>query len=76
MGFEERCFTYIVASKSRVLYTGVTGNLERRIAAHKRGEIDGFSKQYRCNRLVWFGGTSDVQEAIALEKRIKNWRRQ
>jgi putative endonuclease len=42
---------YIVASKSRVLYIGITNNLERRIWEHKQDLIEGFSKQYRCHRL-------------------------
>jgi putative endonuclease len=42
---------YMVASKSRVLYIGMTNNLERRIFEHKN-DVRGFSKQYRCHRLV------------------------
>jgi putative endonuclease len=45
---EGHYFVYIVASKSRVLYTGMTNDVERRVWEHKNDLIDGFSKQYRC----------------------------
>ncbi|HXY13764.1 MAG TPA: GIY-YIG nuclease family protein [Terriglobales bacterium] len=47
-------FVYIVASKSRVLYTGMTNSLDRRVWEHKNDLIDSFSKQYRCHRLVYY----------------------
>ena len=43
---------YIVASKSRVIYIGMTNNLERRVYEHKNDLTDGFSKKYRCHRRV------------------------
>ena len=45
---------YFMASKSRVLYIGMTNNLERRVYEHQHDLIDGFSRQYRCHRLVYF----------------------
>ena len=72
----ERCyFTYIVASRSRTLYTGVTGNLVQRIFQHKQKTHAGFSATYNCNRLVWFERFSDVADAIQREKQIKGWTR-
>jgi predicted GIY-YIG superfamily endonuclease len=44
----------IVASKSRVIYIGMTNNLERHVYEHKNDLVDGFSKKYRCHRLVYF----------------------
>lgn len=64
-----------MASKTRVLYTGVTNNLERRTYEHKQGLIEGFTKRYRCHRLVYFEMTSDVQSALEREKKIKDWNR-
>ena len=66
---------YILASKSGVLYIGVTNDLERRISEHKHGRTPGFAAKYRCNRLVWFERFQNVNEAIATEKRVKGWRR-
>ena len=68
-------FVYIMASRSRVLYTGVTNDLVRRVAEHRAGETAGFSKKYRVTKLVYFEGTRDVWAAIAREKQIKSWRR-
>jgi len=66
---------YMIASKSRTLYIGVTNNLERRIWEHKQDLIDGFSKQYRCHRLVYYESFDDVHKAIAREKQLKRWNR-
>jgi len=68
-------FTYMMASPSRVVYIGVTGDLERRVWQHKNERSRGFVGRYGCKKLVWFGETSDVHEAIREEKRLKGWRR-
>ena len=67
---------YILASASGVLYTGVTGALERRVAQHKEGLVAGFTKDYDVKRLVYFEGFGDVRDAISREKQIKGWRRE
>ena len=69
-------YVYILASKSKVLYTGVTSNLDQRIYAHKSGTHAGFSKRYNVHRLVHVESFSDVRDAIAREKQIKAWRRE
>ncbi len=69
-------FTYIMASRSRTLYVGVTGDLLRRVFQHKWKEHDGFSAKYNCDRLVWFERNQDVTKAIAREKQLKNWGRE
>ncbi len=58
-----------------VLYTGVTNNLERRIYEHKHKLIDGFSKKYELNKLVYYEVFGDIKMAISREKQIKNWSR-
>jgi putative endonuclease len=65
----------MVASKSRVLYIGMTNNLQRRIWEHKHDLINGFSKQYRCHRLVYYESFDDVRKAIDREKQLKRWSR-
>ena len=67
---------YILASASGVLYTGVTNYLERRVAEHKQGLRDGFTKEYEVKRLVYFEAFGDVRNAISREKQIKRWRRE
>ncbi|HEV2462176.1 MAG TPA: GIY-YIG nuclease family protein [Acidobacteriaceae bacterium] len=74
---KEHCyFVYLMASRTRVLYCGMTNNLVRRVAEHKSGEIEGFSKMYQCHRLVWFERFQYVGNAIERERQIKNWRRE
>ncbi len=62
-----------MASRSRVLYTGVTNDLARRVNEHKRGLNDGFTQRYRVHRLVYFEEFADIRDAIAREKQIKGW---
>lgn len=68
-------FTYIMASRSRTLYIGVTRDLLRRVFEHKWKEQDGFTARYNCDRLVWFERFQWVQSAIAREKVLKGWSR-
>lgn len=68
-------YVYILASKTRVLYTGVTNNLERRLFEHKEKIHSGFTQRYNANRLVYYEATTDVRSAIQREKEIKGWLR-
>ena len=72
---EKRCYLYIMASKIRVLYVGITGFLMLRVLQHKAGETDGFTKRYHVNRLVYYEVFQYVNSAIARETEIKKWRR-
>ena len=67
-------YVYILASKSRRLYVGVTSNLERRIYKHRNG-LGTFTSKYRVNRLVHFEEFSHAIDAIEREKRIKSFMR-
>jgi putative endonuclease len=69
-------YVYILASRSRNLYTGVTNNLERRMAEHRDGLVPGFTARYNIFRLVYFEPFGDIRAAIAREKEIKGWRRE
>ena len=69
-------YVYILASRSRTLYTGVTDNLRRRIVQHRHGLIEGFTRKYRIRRLVYFETFADIRAAIVREKQIKGWRRE
>jgi putative endonuclease len=68
-------YVYVMASESRTLYVGVTNNLERRVLAHKRKLIPGFTRKYNINRLVHFENFENVRIAIRREKQIKGWLR-
>ena len=67
---------YILASKYQgVLYIGVTSNLPHRIWQHKHKLVDGFSRQYNVDRLVWYELHVEMYAAITREKQIKKWNR-
>jgi len=64
-------WVYIVASKSRRIYTGMTNDIGRRIREHKAGEIDGFTQRYKISRLVYYERFRYAGNAINREKQIK-----
>ena len=68
-------YVYIMANESRMLYTGVTSDLERRVYEHKHRLVPGFTSNYHITKLVYFEDTTDVKAAIAREKQIKGWLR-
>lgn len=68
-------YVYIVASRSLTLYIGVTGDIFHRTMEHKQGEIEGFTRRYKINRLVYYECFDSPVEAIAREKQLKSWRR-
>ena len=73
---EKNFFVYIMASKPRgVIYTGVTSNLIQRAVQHREHLLDGFTKRYWVDRLVYYEPHSTAEVAILREKRIKRWRR-
>jgi|GEM_PF-377772 len=68
-------YVYIMASASRVLYTGVTNDLARCVWEHKQKLVLGFTRKYSVMRLVHFEEFDRVEDAIAREKEIKGWLR-
>ena len=74
---DQYSWIYMMCSSSRrALYTGVTGDLNQRVFQHKNGLVEGFTKKYKCHRLVYYESFSYIGEAIAREKEIKGWRRE
>jgi putative endonuclease len=72
---KKRYYVYIMASRSLNFYTGVTNSIYHRTLQHKSGEIDGFTKKYHINRLVYYEVFEHIGNAIAREKQIKGWTR-
>jgi len=68
-------YVYIMASSTGTLYVGVTNNIYQRVHQHQEGLVDGFTKKYAVNRLVYFEVFHYIGNAIAREKEIKSWRR-
>jgi putative endonuclease len=67
---------YILASRSRHLYAGVTNDLQRRMIEHRHGLVPGYTSRYNIFRLVHCEQFADIRDAIAREKEIKGWRRE
>ncbi len=69
-------YVYIITNvHNKVLYTGVTSDLVKRVYEHKNKLIDGFAKKYNVHRLVHFEVFNDMVNAITREKQIKGWLR-
>ena len=69
-------YVYILTNKNnRVMYIGVTNDLERRLYEHKQELVDGFTKRYHVHKLVYYEQSSDVRLAIQREKELKGWLR-
>jgi len=67
---------YILTNKGRTtLYIGITNNITLRLYQHRYGDVEGFAKRYRLNRLVWVEHFRNVNDAIACEKKLKGGRR-
>jgi len=70
-------YVYILTNQSnKVLYTGITNDLERRLYEHQNKLVKGFTSKYNVNKLVYFDFTTEARSAIAREKQIKGWTRQ
>jgi putative endonuclease len=70
-------YIYIMTNElNTVLYTGVTNDLEKRAEEHKLKLIEGFTKKYNINKLVYYEVFNDINDAIAREKQIKAGSRQ
>ena len=70
-------YIYIISNwNNKVIYIGVTNNLERRIFEHKSKLIPGFSSKYNLNKLVYYEQYVDIREAITREKELKKWKRE
>lgn len=69
-------YAYILASRTRRLYVGVTNDLERRVWEHKPGEVGGFTTRYNITRLVHQEDYATILQAFAREKQLKGWLRQ
>ena len=68
-------YVYILSSKSGVLYIGCTSDLDRRIAQHKDGLFDGFTKKYRVKRLVYVEEFAAAADMVRRERELKGWTR-
>jgi putative endonuclease len=69
-------YVYILASKRNgTLYIGITNDLIRRVYEHKSRSIEGFTKKYNVDKLVYYEKTNDINSGIKREKQLKKWYR-
>src|ERR1700686_5421353 len=70
-------YVYIMTNRPRshVLYTGITGDLSRRVFEHKNKLVPGFTSRYNLTRLAYYESFFYPDGAINREKEIKGWRR-
>jgi putative endonuclease len=73
---EKNYYVYILASKGRVIYIGVTGFLMARVLRHRAGEGGEFTRRYGVHRLVYYELFHSIGKALARETEIKKWRRE
>ena len=69
-------YIYIMTNwNNKVMYIGVTNDLQRRVAEHKNKSIEGFTRRYNLKKLVYFETYSEINCAIRREKELKGWLR-
>ncbi|XLQ19754.1 MAG: GIY-YIG nuclease family protein [Candidatus Moraniibacteriota bacterium] len=73
---KQYCVYILTNQYNNVLYIGVTGNLQKRVHEHKNKLVDGFTKKYNVNKLVYFEQTENVMSALNREKQLKNWHKE
>ena len=74
---DKQSYIYIITNRyNSTLYIGVTSNLIKRIWEHKNKVVEGFTKKYNVDRLVYYELTEDVESALNREKQLKRWHRQ
>ena len=64
-----------MSSKNKVLYVSMTDVIQKRVYEHKLGLVEGFTKKYNVNKLVYYEVLPDLKTAIKREKQLKNWHR-
>jgi len=73
---DKQYYVYIITNKSGTLYVGLTNNIRKRVHQHKRKLVEGFTRKYNIDKLLYYETFSDVHSAIAREKIFKGWLRQ
>lgn len=72
---KQYCIYILTNKNNKVLYVGITSNLLKRIYEHKNKLVDGFTKKYNLNKLVYYEQTDNIFSALNREKQLKNWHR-
>ena len=69
------CVYILSSQRNGTLYIGVTLDLVQSVWQHKNDFVEGFTKRYGVNNLVWYEVHATMESAIAREKALKKWNR-
>ncbi|GBE42407.1 GIY-YIG nuclease superfamily protein [bacterium BMS3Bbin10] len=69
------CVYILTSRRNGTLYTGVTGDLPKRVWQHRQGDISGFTRKHGVHILIWYEMHETMEAAIMREKQIKEWKR-
>ncbi len=69
------CVYMMASGRNGTLYVGATSNLLQRVAQHKNGTFDGFSRRYGTKFLVWLEYHPTMESAFMREKILKKYQR-
>ena len=72
---KNKYWIYFLTNKSFTLYVGVTNNLIKRLWEHQQGILEGFTKKYKINKLIYFEEYQYIEKAIERERQVKGWTR-
>ena len=76
VGMQKQFYVYILTNKTNgTLYIGVSNDIVRRIYEHKQKLVDGFTKKYELDKLVYYESFNTAPDAIQREKQMKKWNR-
>ncbi len=75
MSSKQYCVYILANVTDKVLYIGMTSDLEKRIYEHKNKMVDGFTEKYNIVKLVYFEMTGDAYSAVTRERQLKDWHR-
>lgn len=75
MTVKQPCVYLLASRRNGTLYVGVTSDLLKRVWEHKNHVVEGFTKRYGVDRLVWYELHETMESAIRREKAIKEWKR-
>ena len=72
---EYHFWVYILSSRSRNLYVGMTNDIHRRVIIHREARPNTHTAHYNIHRLVHCEYFRYVRSAITREKELKRWTR-
>ena len=70
-------YVYLLSNKyGTTFYIGATTNLDKSLSEHHDETASKYTKKYSIKYLVYFETFTDIEQAIAREKQLKNWHKE